>query len=117
MERRVGRVLHEAFGMACAAAPAAPALGRHLPRRRRAPAARLRRAHRPDESFTIDDRGDAEDLIDLLRQELGLAAAKSRFPHKGTCLAIYSRVVNSRAPLADGAAATPSPGAAPGRTS
>jgi DNA helicase-2/ATP-dependent DNA helicase PcrA len=37
----------------------------------------------------------------LVRQELGFAAAKSRFPLKGTCVAIYSRVVNGRASLRD----------------
>ena len=47
------------------------------------------------------DRGDAEDLIDLVRHDLGLSATKSRFPAKGTCLAIYSRVVNAEAPLDD----------------
>ena len=35
----------------------------------------------------------------LVRQELGLAATEKRFPMKGTCLAIYSRVVNSQLPL------------------
>jgi len=52
-------------------------------------------------SFTIHDRGDAEDLMGMVRHELGLSAAKSRFPLKGTCLAIYSRVVNSQAPVAE----------------
>jgi DNA helicase II / ATP-dependent DNA helicase PcrA len=54
-------------------------------------------------SFTIHDRADSEDLMGLVRQEVGLGAAsgQKRFPLKGTCLAIYSRVVNSREPLAD----------------
>ena len=51
-------------------------------------------------SFTILDRGDAEDLIAIVRHELGLDTTKRRFPTKATCLAIYSRVVNSEAPLA-----------------
>src|SRR5262245_31329787 len=50
-------------------------------------------------SFSVLDRGDAADLIDLLRQELGLSAKGKRFPRKDTCLAIYSHKVNSRAPL------------------
>ncbi|QJE01663.1 ATP-dependent helicase [Massilia forsythiae] len=52
-------------------------------------------------SFTIHDRGDAEDLMGMVRHEIGLGAAggQKRFPLKGTCLAIYSRVVNSREPL------------------
>ncbi|HUH93210.1 MAG TPA: ATP-dependent helicase [Casimicrobiaceae bacterium] len=53
------------------------------------------------ESFTILDRGDAEDLIAIVRHELGLDAAKARFPGKATCLAVYSRVVNSSGALAE----------------
>ncbi len=51
------------------------------------------------EAFTILDRGDAEDLLALTRQQLGFAATERRFPLKGTCLAIYSRVVNAQCPL------------------
>src|SRR6185503_13760745 len=50
-------------------------------------------------SFTIHDRGDSEDLLALVRHDLGLSVTSRRFPHKATCLAIYSRVVNSQAPL------------------
>ena len=46
-------------------------------------------------SFTIHDREDSADLMNLIRHELGLSKAKSRFPMKGTCLAIYSRCVNA----------------------
>lgn len=46
--------------------------------------------------FTIHDRGDSEDLMAVLRTELGLGKSRSRFPQKGTCMAIYSRLVNSR---------------------
>ena len=49
--------------------------------------------------FTIHDRGDSEDLLDVLRAELELARGKRRFPRKATCLDIYSRCVNARAPL------------------
>jgi ATP-dependent DNA helicase UvrD/PcrA len=52
-----------------------------------------------DPSFTVLDRSDGEDLMDLLRQEAGLADRERRFPRKGTCLAIYSRTVNARRPL------------------
>lgn len=45
--------------------------------------------------FTIHDRGDSADLMNLVRHELGFSKTESRFPTKGTCLAIYSRVVNS----------------------
>lgn len=51
-------------------------------------------------SFSVLDRGDAADLLDLLRQELGFAKKEKRFPRKDTCLAIYSHRVNSRQPLA-----------------
>ncbi len=53
------------------------------------------------ESFSIVDRGDAEDLMGMVRQALGHATAHKRFPMKGTCLAIYSRVVNSQAALTE----------------
>jgi DNA helicase-2/ATP-dependent DNA helicase PcrA len=48
-------------------------------------------------SFSILDRADAEDLMDLVRDELGLSATKNRFPKKATCLAIYSHAVNAQA--------------------
>jgi DNA helicase-2/ATP-dependent DNA helicase PcrA len=54
-----------------------------------------------DPGFSIHDRQDSADLIDLVRHELGLSGQKRRFPQKGTCLAIYSAAVNSRAPLAE----------------
>ncbi len=54
-----------------------------------------------NESFTIHDRGDSEDLLAIVRHELGLSETKNRFPTKGTCLAIYSRTVNSGVPLGD----------------
>ncbi|WP_332700486.1 ATP-dependent helicase [Devosia sp.] len=62
--------------------------------------ARLLREHATqiglDPAFTIHDREDSADLMNLVRHELGLSEAKSRFPTKGTCLAIYSRVVNAQ---------------------
>ncbi|MDW9722508.1 AAA family ATPase [Sinorhizobium meliloti] len=45
--------------------------------------------------FTIHDREDSADLINLIRHELGFSKTESRFPTKGTCLAIYSRTVNA----------------------
>lgn len=51
--------------------------------------------------FSIHDREDSADLMNLVRHELGLSATKRRFPQKGTCLAIYSAVVNTRAALAE----------------
>ncbi|MES2319103.1 MAG: ATP-dependent helicase [Pseudomonadota bacterium] len=52
-----------------------------------------------DHAFTIHDRGDSEDLMGMVRNEIGLTQSAKRFPLKGTCLSIYSRVVNSREPL------------------
>src|SRR5229473_1940769 len=52
-----------------------------------------------DPSFTIHDREDAADLMNLVRHQLGLSKTESRFPTKGTCLAIYSRAVNAEQPL------------------
>ena len=54
-----------------------------------------------DPHFSVIDRADSADLMDALRQELGLAAKEQRFPRKDTCLAIYSYRVNTRAPLKD----------------
>src|SRR6201996_1740353 len=52
-----------------------------------------------DPAFTIHDREDSADLINLARHELGLSKTESRFPTKGTCLSIYSRCVNTEAPI------------------
>ncbi|MBN9434751.1 MAG: ATP-dependent helicase [Bosea sp.] len=52
-----------------------------------------------DPAFTIHDREDSADLMNLARHELGFSKKESRFPQKGTCLAIYSRVVNAEMPL------------------
>lgn len=67
--------------------------------------ARLLRDYAPriglNPAFTIHDREDAADLLNLVRHELGLAETGKRFPRKHTCLAIYSAVVNTRTALAD----------------
>jgi len=52
-----------------------------------------------DPQFSVMDRGDSADLIDVIRQEQGLAAREQRFPRKETCLAIYSYRVNTRLSL------------------
>lgn len=50
--------------------------------------------------FTVLDRSDAEDYLDVLRAELKLTEKTSRrFPKKGTCADIYSRIVNAQEPL------------------
>jgi DNA helicase II / ATP-dependent DNA helicase PcrA len=48
-----------------------------------------------DPQFSVIDRADAADLLDGVRQELGLAAKEQRFPRKETCLQIYSYRVNT----------------------
>ena len=50
-------------------------------------------------SFTILDRSDAADLMNLVRHELDHSKKESRFPKKDTCLSIYSLTVNSGAAL------------------
>ncbi len=50
--------------------------------------------------FTILDSSDAEDLINVVRNELGLGSKTSRFPRKAACLDIYSRRVNGNSTLA-----------------
>jgi DNA helicase-2/ATP-dependent DNA helicase PcrA len=52
-----------------------------------------------DPAFTLHDRRDSEDLMNLVRHRLGFSRTESRFPTKGTCLAIYSRAVNGQQPL------------------
>jgi DNA helicase-2/ATP-dependent DNA helicase PcrA len=54
-----------------------------------------------DPQFSVIDRSDAADLLDGLRQELGLAAKEQRFPRKETCLQIYSYRVNTGRLLKD----------------
>ncbi|MDX8433767.1 ATP-dependent helicase [Mesorhizobium abyssinicae] len=54
-----------------------------------------------DPAFTIHDREDSADLMNLARHELGFSKTESRFPTKGTCLQIYSRAVNAQAPLGE----------------
>jgi DNA helicase-2/ATP-dependent DNA helicase PcrA len=53
-----------------------------------------------DPAFSVLDRGDSADLLDVVRHGLGLSARDRRFPRKDTCLAIYSHRVNTLQPLA-----------------
>ncbi|MBM3313972.1 ATP-dependent helicase, partial [candidate division WOR-3 bacterium] len=50
--------------------------------------------------FTVMDESDSADMLGLIRAQLNLASKDKRFPRKATIRAIYSRVVNSREPLA-----------------
>jgi DNA helicase-2/ATP-dependent DNA helicase PcrA len=54
---------------------------------------------RPD--FTVMDQADAADLMNLIRDDLGLSGKDRRFPRKETLAAIYSRTVNAGVRLAD----------------
>ncbi len=46
-------------------------------------------------NFSVMDRADAADLMDVIRHELGYSAREKRFPRKDACLAIYSYRVNT----------------------
>jgi DNA helicase II / ATP-dependent DNA helicase PcrA len=101
MERRVERIVARTFGQALGEALARSPIGWcgtfH------AMGARLLRVYARsiglDPGFTIHDREDSADLMNLVRHELGLSQKDERFPLKGTCLAIYSRAVNAAEPL------------------
>ncbi len=100
MERRAGHALGRVLGLRSSQQqPSLPwsgtfhSIGARLLREY---AARIGLA----EAFTIHDRGDAEDLMGMVRHDIGLTSTVKRFPLKGTCLNIYSRVVNSRESLA-----------------
>jgi len=54
-----------------------------------------------DPGFSVLDRGDAADMIDVVRHEQKLTRTSRRFPKKDTCLAIYSRCVNTQKPLTE----------------
>jgi DNA helicase-2/ATP-dependent DNA helicase PcrA len=102
MERRAGQVLARVLGLKSEAPPALPWAGTF-----HGVGARLLREYAPQiglkDNFTIHDRGDAEDLMGWVRHEIGLSARTGtrRFPLKGTCLSIYSRCVNTCAPLGE----------------
>jgi DNA helicase-2/ATP-dependent DNA helicase PcrA len=52
-----------------------------------------------DPSFSVLDRADAADLMDVVRHRLGLSQTGQRFPRKDTCLGIYSHRINTQQPL------------------
>jgi DNA helicase-2/ATP-dependent DNA helicase PcrA len=51
--------------------------------------------------FTVLDRTDTADLMDLIRGELGLGEGERRFPRKETLADVYSRTVNAQVKLAE----------------
>ncbi|MEJ0011966.1 MAG: ATP-dependent helicase [Bauldia sp.] len=97
MARRVERIAGQALGIDAAAAALDWSGTFH------GIGARLLREYAPhvglDAAFTIHDREDSGDLMNLARHELGFSHMEKRFPTKGTCLAIYSRAVNEQAEL------------------
>ncbi len=52
-------------------------------------------------SFTIMDRPDSEDVVQLLRAELGLNSKERRFPRKQTVAEIYSMALNKQWTIPD----------------
>jgi len=101
MQRRVERITAEVLG--AKARPMAHAL--NWSGTFHAIGARLLREYSLDiglsSTFTIHDREDSGDLMNLVRHDLGLSTNDKRFPMKGTCLSIYSRAVNAEAPLGE----------------
>jgi DNA helicase-2/ATP-dependent DNA helicase PcrA len=64
----------------------------------------LRRHHASvglPEGFGVLDRGDAADLLDLVRGELGIVSRERRLPKKETLASLYSRTVNTGVHLSD----------------
>lgn len=64
----------------------------------------LRRYGRPvglEPGFTILDRGDSEDLLSLLRGQLGLNDIGKRFPRKHTLAEIFGKTANTLESLED----------------
>jgi DNA helicase-2/ATP-dependent DNA helicase PcrA len=100
MSRRAGQVAAQVLGLRSDAAPSLPWAGTF-----HGIGARLLREYATHiglaENFSIHDRGDAEDLMGLVRHELGFSTTAKRFPQKSTCLSIYSRTVNTCGSLAE----------------
>jgi DNA helicase-2/ATP-dependent DNA helicase PcrA len=97
MERRAERIIKAAVGPDQARVRIGWAGTFH------AVAARLLRSHAHsiglDPAFSIHDREDSADLMNLVRHERGFSEQNRRFPLKATCLAIYSRAVNANEAL------------------
>ncbi len=91
MERRVERILTASHGAACGSiawSGTFHAIGSRLLRE-------CAHSIALDPAFSIHDREDSADLMNLVRHQLGFSEQEQRFPLKATCLAIYSKAVNS----------------------
>jgi DNA helicase II / ATP-dependent DNA helicase PcrA len=101
MTRRAETILNTASGLSTQH----PGLSRLWSGTFHAMANRLLRLHAPSlglsENFTVVDRSDAEDLLNVIRSELALDKGDVRFPRKGTCVQIYSRCVNAQESVED----------------
>lgn len=53
------------------------------------------------DGVTVIDTSDVADLIDVVREEIGLATTGRRIPRKSTLADIYSRTVNLQRPLSE----------------
>jgi DNA helicase II / ATP-dependent DNA helicase PcrA len=101
MAARAGRLLQQSLGLpAHLPVPALPWCGTF-----HSVGARLLREHAASlglaPNFTVLGRADAQDLMAMVRVDLGLHRGEQRFPLAPTCLAIHSRAINSQAPLAE----------------
>lgn len=54
-----------------------------------------------ESGFTIMDRGDSEDLINLVRGQIGLTETNKRFPRKRTIVEMFSKCANTLQTLDD----------------
>jgi DNA helicase II / ATP-dependent DNA helicase PcrA len=101
MQRRVERIMTKALGPNAGVMTDALAWSGTF----HAMGARLLREYATDigldAAFTIHDREDSADLMNLARHDLGFSKMEKRFPMKDTCLAIYSRALNAELPLAE----------------
>ena len=103
MTRRAQRVVAESLSRARGSAPGAAALRLPWSGTFHAIGNRLIRKYANrlglDPAFNVLDRGDAADLMDVVRHRLGLSKSEKRFPRKDTCLGIYSNRVNTQRSL------------------
>ena len=103
MTRRAERIVAAALAARRGSAPASVAVRLPWAGTFHSIGNRLLRLHASEvglePSFSVLDRADSADLIDVVRHELGLSTREQRFPRKDTCLAIYSHRVNTQRAL------------------